>query len=401
MVVTTGSPAPTEHQDSQALIEEARGNQRRRWRRAATTVVALVLAMAVIAVVTGQLVATRVTAHPRPNPPAGALATSAPNDIVGWTSGGALVVVSTRTGAVVRTLASRVMVDAPGFPDVSVAPDGTVFFDDAGLSTFDTGAWGGGDQIFSVPVTGGPITHVAAGFDPAVSPDGRTLAYVGSDPLGEAPYLSAGVGLDIAEVQGNRISDLRTLEPGLRQVDQGLSQLSWSADSRSLSFDLLNGPTDVTTFWTLAIASGTTSLATAREIPLDTPGLTWNGYLGNDAHGPAVGLGVLTTAGGTQRVVTISAATGRVLTTLFRVPGALCVPLSSSIAPSCSYPFSNPVGGDASGNNVVVAGVIPRRGATPTPSGMAALYRWSVGDRTPVRLTPQVLRATWGPASSK
>jgi hypothetical protein len=404
MVVRTGSPAPTEHaastepQGAQALIEEARRNRRRRRRRAATLMLAVVLALAAIAVVTTQLVANGGTARSRPDGATDALRTGAPPDVVGW-AGADIVVISTRTGAVVRTLASQVVVSAPGFPDIAVAPDGTVFFDSAGLTTFDTGAWGGGDQIFAVPLTGGPITHVAAGFDPALSPDGHTLAFVSSDPLGEAPYLAAGVGLDIAEVHGSRVTHVRTLAPGPRQLNRGLSQLSWSPDSRSLSFDLLDGSTSVTTFWTLALTPHTASLTAAREIPITRPGLTWNGYLGNGRHGQAVGVGVLTTAGGSQHVVTLSPATGRVIATLFGVPGALCVPVTSSVEPQCAYPFSDPVSGDPSGRDVLVAGVVPVRGATPTPSGMAALYRWSVGDRTPVKLTPQVLRATWGPAS--
>jgi len=34
------------------------------------------------------------------------------------------------------------------------------------------------EQIFSVPITGGPETFVANGHDPVVSPDGRYLAYL-------------------------------------------------------------------------------------------------------------------------------------------------------------------------------------------------------------------------------
>ena len=401
MVVTTGSPAPTQPPDTQALIKEARRNRRRRRQRTALIVLAVALAVAAMAVVTASVVTTPGTAPARPVRPGGALRTSAPPDIVGWTPDFRLVLISTRTGEVIRTLASGVSVDEPGFPDVSVAPDGTVFFDSAGLTTFDTGAWGGGDQIFAVALAGGPITHVAAGFDPQLSPDGRQLAFVSSDPLGEPPYLVDGVGLDIGQIHGSRVTEIHTIAPGLRQLDQGLSQLSWSADSRHLSFNLLNGSTNVTTFWTLTPTPGTTSLASAREIPLDRPGLTWNGYLTNSPQGQAIGLGVLTTAGGTQKVVTINPATGGVITTLFRVPGALCVPVTASVEPQCAYPFSDPVSGDPSGRDVLVAGVIPVHDATPTTSGMAALYRWSVGDRTPVKLTPQVLRATWGPASSR
>ena len=70
--------------------------------------------------------------------------------------------------------ASHVVVSAPGLPDVAVAPDGTVFFDNAGLTTFDTGAGAAVTRSSPSPITGGPVTHVAAGFDPALSPDGYT-----------------------------------------------------------------------------------------------------------------------------------------------------------------------------------------------------------------------------------
>jgi len=209
----------------------------------------------------------------------------------------------------------------------------------------------------------------------------------------------AGVGLDIAEVQGSRVNDVQTIEPGPVHLGQGLSQLSWSPDSRSLSFALLDGSTADTTFWTLETGLGVTSLAAARQIPLDRPGLTWNGYLGRIKGGRAMGVGVLTSASGNQEVVTLSPVTGHIHTTLFTAPGSLCVPSTQSTGPQCAYPFSNPVTGDVSGSNVLVAGVIPRRDGTPMTSGSANLYRWDVGTHSPVRLTPQVIRATWGPAS--
>ncbi len=131
-----------------------------------TMIAAIVVALVAIGLVTDRLATGHPTSPARARSSAAAVPAGLPDTLVGVTSSDALVVASTRTGHVIRMLASDVTLQAPGLPDVSVTPDGTVFFDSAGLSSFDTGAWGGGDQIFAVPITGGPVTHVAAGFDP-------------------------------------------------------------------------------------------------------------------------------------------------------------------------------------------------------------------------------------------
>jgi hypothetical protein len=137
-----------------------------------------------------------------------------PAEIVGWTSTHNVVVISTATGHVMRTLATDVSIFAPGLPDVSVAPGGTVYFESATPSTSTTGI-DSGDQIFSVPITGGPVRAVAAGSDPQVSPNGRFLAFISANPsgeAGEAPYLVPPVGLDIAALsQEGTVSQVRTL----------------------------------------------------------------------------------------------------------------------------------------------------------------------------------------------
>jgi hypothetical protein len=321
-----------------------------------------------------------------------------PSEIVGWTSGWNLVTISTRSGAVLHTLATQVGIFAPGLPDVSVAPDGTVFFDSSAASSFDRGDWTG-DQIFSVPINGGPIIRVAAGVDPEVSPDGRRLAYVDSDPQGEAPYLSSSGGISIANVVQGGVTDVRTISPGPAQLNQGLSDLSWSADSQDLSFDLLDGSTDGTTSWTLSPGPGVTSLAAAQQIHVQQPGMSWNGYWGRDRHGTPVGLGVLTRESGSQEVVTIDPSTGRVLARLFSLPGVVCVSLPHPSQSACGADFSNAIAGTSTGQSVLIAGVIPIVGGIPTTSGATAVFRWSVGNHAPVRLTAQVLRATWGPPS--
>ncbi len=235
-----------------------------------------------------------------------------------------------------------------------------------------------------------------------MSPDGDRLAFVSTDPVGEAPYLVAGVGLSVADLRGSTVTDVHTLEPGPRQLDEGLSDLSWSPDGHALSFSLLDGTSDLTTFWTVALDPAPVTLASAHEIPMVQPGVTWNGYLGHLQHGQAVGLGVRRHADGRVDVVMLNPVTGRILATLFGAPGAICVPPTASTPGSreCVADFVNPVIGDTSGRDVLLSGVIPIVDGVPTTSGAADAYRWSVGERHAVRLTPQVLQAAWGPTAS-
>lgn len=316
------------------------------------------------------------------------IAPATPGEIVGWTSSDNLVVMSTKTGAVLRTLATDVDIFAPGIPNVSIAPDGTVFFESATPSLGNNES--GGDELFSVPISGGPVRDLGPGSDPQVSPDGRALAFISPDPeggAGEAPYLVPPVGINVAALSSGSIGSVRTLAPGPEQLNQGVSDLSWSSDSLHLSFDLLNPATNATTAWTLATGDAS-SLAAATRMPL-APGLSWNGYWG-DAHGGAdVGLGVLHASSGADEIVSIDPRSGRTIHRLFRVPGAL-------------FPdFSKSVIGDSAGSNVLVAGVTPVVGGTPTTSGTTYLYRWKLGYRHPVRVADNVLVVSWAPIRSR
>jgi hypothetical protein len=310
-----------------------------------------------------------------------------PEDIVGWTSASKLVVLSTHSGRVVRTLATNVSILAPGIPNVSVAPDGTVFFESAEPSAENTDV-DRGDQIFSVPIAGGPVRDLGSGSDPQVSPNGKSLAFIAPEPaggVGEAPYLVPPVGIDVASLLSGSIGRVRTLEPGPAQSNQGASALSWSSDSRQLSFNLLDPSTNITTAWTLS-PGVSTSLALATQIPIHRSELTWNGYWGEDKNGSNVGLGILHPKTGAQEVVTVNPSTGRVIDRLFSLRGVI-----SSL-------FSSSVIGDGTGSNVLVAGVIPLVGGSPTTSGAVHLYRWRVGDGAPTKLAQQILVASWGPA---
>ena len=186
-----------------------------------------------------------------------------PDQIVGWTATSRLVVVSSRTGRTERTLATDVSVLAPGIPSVSVAPDGTVYFESATPANASPSAEG--DQILSVSINGGPVRDIGSGSDPQISPDGRHLAYIAPEPqktAGEPPYLVPPQGIDIATVSATGdIQAIRTLEPGPAQVDQGASDLSWSSDGRLLSFNLYNPSTLATTAWLLPTGPAVSSLA--------------------------------------------------------------------------------------------------------------------------------------------
>jgi hypothetical protein len=370
--------------DPEALFREAR--RRRRRRRLGWVLLAALLVAAVAATIAlappGRRQPGTAGHHAKVQEQGAAVA--APAEIVAWTSASNVVVVSTATGHVLRTLATQVSILAPGIPNVSVGPDGTVFFESATPSLVNQG--GSGDEMFSVPIAGGPVRDLGAGSDPQVSPDGKFLAFIGPDgagSAGEAPYLVPPVGIDIATLSSGSIGSVRMLEPGPVQLNQGVSDLSWSSDSQRLSFNLLNTTKDVTTAWTLT-PGRSSSLAAAMQIPLGR-GLTWNGYSSDAKSGGDVGLGVLHSDSGSDEVVAVNPLTGGAIRRLFRIPGAL-------------FPdFSNSVIGNASGTNVLVAGVTPLVDGTPTTSGASYLYRWQEGDHAPTKVAGTVLVASWGP----
>jgi hypothetical protein len=389
-------PATPSPKDVEVLFQEARRRRRRRW---VGWLAILVIVGAAVSLWLEHLGSSATSPTHGVNRNRAALTAPTPAEAVVWTSGHQLVVISTTTGHVVRTLASDVSIAAPGLPDITVGPDGTVFFDSSAASSFDNGSWTG-DQIFSVPVIGGTITHVAPGLDPQVSPSGRWIAFLASDAQGEAPYLSETGGVAIRRLNGGAISGVRVLHPGRGQLNRGLSDLSWSSDSRRLSFDLV-GTTGLTTAWAIAVNPSTTSLSSAREIKVASPGVTWNGSWGTNRKGQPIGLGIATGSNGQQQVVALDPWTGRVLARLFSVPGQVCVDHTSSTPPACVADFSNALTGDSPGANVLIAGVMRLSQGVPSASGLPRLYRWQLGDHAPIRLASQVERATWVPSMNR
>ncbi len=404
----TDAPVP----DAEVLFKEARRRRRHRWLAGACALLVVAVVAALVALWPSSPSGRRPGSAGRVVAAGAADVAAMPRQIVGWTANRQLVVVSTRTGRVERTLDSGVSVFAPGLPSVSVGPNGTVYFESASAQSLESATppptkVSSGDQILSVSIEGGPVRDLGSGSDPEVSPDGKFLAYIAPDPAGsagEAPYLVPPQGIDVAMLSATgAITAVRTLEPGPAQVDQGASDLSWSPDGRLLSFDLYDPTSGSATAWTTPVGPGVASLAGATRIPVQDVGLTWNGFFGTGAHGEPQGIGVLTSpSDGRQTVVTIDPGTGRVIAILFQAPAAVCEAIADNGPNECSSLFSNPIVADSSGSNVLVAGAIPYAfgSLSPTTSGASYLYVWHRGTGRPVRLTGHVDVASWVPAVS-
>lgn len=116
----------------------------------------------------------------RPASGSGQPGTSSPGvrpGIVAATTSGALVVLNPSTGAVTRTLVPSGVADTSGYlfgeDEIAVSPDGrTIYF--AGRAHC-------GDNIESVPASGGTPAVITAGRLPAISPSGSDLAFTRQD----------------------------------------------------------------------------------------------------------------------------------------------------------------------------------------------------------------------------
>lgn len=212
----------------------ARGNRRRR-RRAITSAV---LAVAIGAGGTG----TAYTSFDRPGadvqpatrsssaPAAGAPWSGRPG-IVAVITQGALVVLNPLTG-----VASRILVAAGVVGDaLSVSPDGG--------SVYFAARRGCADEIESVPVAGGRPALVAPGVLPAVSPDGKRLAFA-REPFGGGPapsdYLNgchrqAATGAQFTVVIRDLAGGHETLYPAPSPaLPYPVSRLSWAPGGQRL-----------------------------------------------------------------------------------------------------------------------------------------------------------------------
>ena len=358
----------------QVLFAEAR--RRRRRRRLAAGVASLVLAGLVVAV------GSSAWPHqPRRGPahaegpgwlPAGPVRPM-PSQVVVWTGGFKIQVLSSRTGRVVRTLASNVGL-YQGIPTIAVSPAGVVYFDTAR---------GPEQWIESTPLAGGPITTIGPGDMPAISPDGRLLAYLAWTVKIYPPNTPAR---DMTSEPEAIV--VRNLETGavrrwaFTSDASAISSLSWSPDNRFLAYtsnrlSWASGQPQPDVTQLLDTRSGGT-LTSARPIPL-APGLEWAGFLTAQV---ALAVTPYPAAQGRQQtLVAVATRTGRILGPLIRLPS------QGLFTSNAGDGTEGTITADPTGRYLLIA--------TSGPRGYGEILRWAIGERQLAGLAAGAIRAAW------
>lgn len=345
-----------------ALIAEARRRRRQRWRAAAAVLSAGLVSAALagtVVVLSGRSggAASRAVEPKLPGP-----TRRMPSQVVVVTSWLKVEVLSSRTGRAIRTLATDVG-PYQGPAALAVSPAGIVYFEKARNR-----------QVFvaSTPLTGGPITTIAVGHMPAISPDGKLLAYVTYKGL-------------IHGVQAIVVRDLATgaertcaFASSIPYIDS----LSWSPDSEFLAFtanywaNARQHPIEIA--GVLDTPAGGT-LGSARRIPLGN-GLQWAGFLT-----PDIGLAVTAQPSGSrsrQSLVEVAVRTGRVLRWLASLP-------ADGLGTFNAYDGTEgTITADPTGHFILIA-------ANGPPPGDGEIFRVTVGTHRLVRLTSGAMRAVW------
>jgi hypothetical protein len=360
----TGAPVGPTGAQPEALIKEAWQRRRRRRQAGGAVVASALLVAALVAFVVTQGTASRRPGGLHlPSRPGQAMAAAMPPRIVAWAGNFLIEVRSSRTGRIVRTLATHVA-EIRGLPALSLSASGTLYFDD----------WSGPhdrthDQVRSVPLTGGPVVTVANDARlPAVSPDGRLLAYVTNTDGSSAPE---------AIVVRNLVTGAKR-RWAFATKNADVAAISWSPDDHSLSFTL--GPTRAGAFyigapsWVLDTRQPSGSLRhDARRIPLRGR-VSWACYLT-----ARTGVGVIERPVSTTLVL-VDAATGRVIRPLITLRTEL---FTSNVSDGPEETIQ----ADPTGRYLLIA--------VAGPGGYGEVLRWAFGMHRPVPVAVAVGRAIW------
>ena len=368
MTLVDERPSAMARDEVQVLFREARRRRRRRWFMGFLVLVVVIAMIAAVALVRASSTSNS-PAHKTAGPTQQA-ASGMPSEIVTWEHF-RLDVLSSVSGHVVRTLATDVG-EFRGSPSLSVAPSGMVYFDNhayVGSSPVD--------RIYSVPVSGGTPTYVADGRTPAVSPNGRFLAFVTNDPV------SAAVVNESITIEDLRTHALRSWLDTAPEAD--LWDLSWSQDSRLVSFSQTTWPPGgattpggvTTSYFFLDTVAPVFAPGATQRISL-APGVSWAGFLGGTRSGTLKGIGEVQLHSG-LRLVATDARTGRTIRSLVTIPGALDATVQA----------------DASGKHLVIAA----SGAGAL--GFGRLYRWTDGSAYPTSIAAGILVAAWVPNGTR
>jgi Tol biopolymer transport system component len=213
------------------------------------------------------------------------------------------------------------------------------------------------------PVKGGKTRVIAKNAaDPAVSPDGKQLAYVGYQD-------SSGCGnprslvVEKARKNGRASSGKSWASPA---EDGGVVAPSWAPDSRHVHFLFVGGNGIVTS--QVLDTDQAQSLDDAQPIALPADVRPY-GYFG--ATGELLGVDFT----GPSSIVVIDPDTGGISRVLFPVSDRIFAPQSATAS--------------ARGQNVLYL--------APGPEGRIGLYVWQAVAPTPVAFTEGILAATFLP----
>lgn len=170
--------------------------------------------------------------------PAGTLPRDAPKSFVGIDAKNRIVVFSSEDASVIREIGRQQETKKPHNPfrgGVEISTDGRyVYFDEVFRYEATACQW----RIKRLSLTGGtPETLAQDGFDPSVSPDGKSLAYI------------SGAGLDCDGPESLVIRELSSgkerrwpLEPSRDSEgsSRAFSGVGWSPDSRYLLYGVIS-----------------------------------------------------------------------------------------------------------------------------------------------------------------
>ena len=375
MTLLDTPPQASTAANPELLFREAKQRRRRRWLVAGIVATALIVALLSIVLLGRTAGPGRLTHGTDRAPTPVGKVNPLPKQMVMVSLGVGqqnLEVVSSASGHVVRKLTSAVG-SFDGTTQPTVSPAGTVYFDHAGRAGSQPS-----EQIWSIPLSGGPSTFVADGHTPVVSPNGAFLAYLTWTALNNAP--ASVVVMTIATGATNKwIYSTNVPE---------ISDLSWAPDSQSLVFTT-SAPTSTSwTYgaWSVRLLSPNRSLDTAQAIRL-LPNAFWVGYVNaNQAMEVLVHRNFLDQGDWFQPIL-MDVASGQVIKRLPVLAG------QSEAPPNGSGQWQI----DPTGHYVAF---IKQRSLPNGAGAVTDLYRWSI-EGSPKRSTsrPTIVKSdVWSPA---
>jgi len=287
-----------------------------------------------------------------------------PKQIVAVTADGRVIVASSKDGHALRTLANGALAGG----GLAVSPDGrTVYY------ARDTGGrCSNGDPITAIaaiPAGGGASTDLVTNVRfPAVSPNGRYLAFTGIPNCSDAGRSILVRDLTVADHTNSSYDQGWTVHNEATSPWVSIDSLAWAPDSRHVLFTHASDAAEADGGPRLLDTSAGVSASLDTSPPVSTAANVICCTMG--ATGPEYG-SVLDSGGFARGVVTVDSRTGKVARTL-----------------TCC---GEVVDVDRAGRSLLIHFT-----DTDHPGGV---YRWSPGDAKPTFLGGLIFAARWLPGS--